>query len=241
MRTSRSRTGPRSFPSHASSARRASVQAGSTSVPAARSSARARRVATLAWWTASGSAPSLTPGSFVSNARYWATSRERRRSIGSSPTGSDTASACASTRASFGVPSVGRAPALRSCFPIRPSVFPAPLTTSASSSANLPTVLAPSRTATSSSTTSIRSAPRVTVETWRRVRSLATASRSAPPRSNAGSRSRRGAGTRPGPPRSSSSKRPSAEGSFSCQRPTRCSTRRRSVIPQSSSRRPGVS
>ena len=119
-RTSRSRTGPSSPPSHASSARRArpSRVRRAPRPPAGAPAPDASPPASGG--AASGSSPSRTPGSFASIARYWATSSGaetvdrlvvvRRRELGL---------LVRQARASFGVPSVGRAPALRSVFPIR--------------------------------------------------------------------------------------------------------------------------
>ena len=169
---------------------------------AARSSARERRVATRSWCRASGSAPSRTPGSFVSTARYWATSRERRRSIGCRRRVREPAPRRAPrTRAELRRP-VRRPRARLAQLPCRsPERLPASLD-------HLGLELGePSHGLGAVEDGDVVEydldpigAPR---RPWRPGAGYGAwppASRSAPPRSNAGSRSRRAAGTRPGPP-----------------------------------------
>ena len=179
------------------------------------------------------------PDRSSSSARYWATSSERRRSIGSSPVG---------LGAGRGRPRApGRAPASAS----RPSVA-------------RPPCAAPSRSPRAPSPASDRlglelgepsADPRAVEDSDRVEHDLdpvgaacdhgdlppgaepGHGSSVAPPRSSAGrrsSRTRRARGSGRRAPRARSG-RPRT-GSFSCQRPTRCSTRRRSVIPQARSR-----
>ncbi len=240
-RTSRSLTGPSRPPSQPSSARSGSAHSGATRPRAARSRERDRRAATRSWWRASGSSPSLTPGSFASIVSYCVTRSERSRSTGSPFTRARSGRVGARTRWSFGMPSPRRAPALRSALPSRPRGAVSPATTSASISVKESARRCPSRTSTLSITTSIRLGPSATVTPLRRVRSFATGWRPLCARSSAGRRRSSGSGGRDGPPVCSSSSRPSSAGSFSCQTPAVFSTRRRRVIPERSSRRSGVS
>ncbi len=117
-RTSVSRTAPSASATPCNRSRSDPPQSGSSTSRNVRSAERTRRVATLAWWTASGSSPRRTPASWLSSRTTDVASSRRTTSAtvacssssATSTSGGDAARG-PSARTSFGTLSRGPAPA----------------------------------------------------------------------------------------------------------------------------------
>ncbi len=242
--TSKSRTGPSAEASQESSARRASLHAGSSRSRAARRMARRRRVATRSWCSSSVSSPKRVPGSWARSSATCRASATRTCSSAGAPRGGSAGSSGKNpiARKAFDRPSPGDAPASSRARPRSGSApAPSPSSASASSSTNDSRTRRPSRIATRSTVTSATARPSTCARMpVRRVRRTTACSRPRPRRTPT-RRSARSAGGPAGPPGVSSSSRSPLPGSFSCHRPLRFSTRRRRVTPARARARSGVS
>ena len=236
MRTSPSRTSPRAPATQRSSSRAVLTQDWSSMVRNVRMSDLSRRVATRAWWTASGSAPMRTPGSCRMRRSTPAAMAARTTSPATGLAGRGQASTSGGPRAASPMTrtALGRARPLATSAPAsfrtRTTAgsrrLGAPSRSSTSISRKAEVVCEPWRAVTSSSSTSATSRPSPSRRASRRrtVLSLATGTKAAPRRWT-WTRSDSVSGMVPGSPGTSSSVRlragpaPSPSGSLRVQRP----------------------